>query len=355
MSFEGYEPLDGSLVNGYELDHEVGSPNISAKCADEALGGYKIYSASELLRHTFPERAFLLGPWLEERTLAMIYGARGVGKSLLTLSIAIAVASGRSFLNWQAGKPSGVLYVDGEMAGDHLQERVRLLAGSLPNSIPLHFLARDMVENCSFTLGDEDFAKAIRRFAGEVDAKLIILDNLSTLWRGKENEAESWDYMQDWLIGLRQSGRSVLIVHHAGKSGQQRGTSRKEDSLDIVLALRKPESVSQSEGACFSVIFEKSRSKRGKDVEGFHATLRENKDLGLKSWERSPLRVDSSVDEILALQESGLSQAAIAKKLGKSPSAICRAIAKAKPYGHVPGLEESAALAADEEAPNHNW
>ena len=34
---------------------------------------------------------------------------------------------------------------------------------------------------------------------------------------------------QEWLLRLRRRGVSVLIVHHAGKGGEQRGKSRRED------------------------------------------------------------------------------------------------------------------------------
>jgi len=36
------------------------------------------------------------------------------------------------------------------------------------------------------------------------------------------------------------AGKSVFFVHPAGKSGTQRGSSRKEDVLDTVINLRRP-------------------------------------------------------------------------------------------------------------------
>jgi len=62
---------------------------------------------------------------------------------------------------------------------------------------------------------------------------LLILDNLSSLTAVvRDNDAESWGPIQEWLPKLRRRGVSVLVVHHAGKGGQQRGTSRREDVLD---------------------------------------------------------------------------------------------------------------------------
>ena len=47
--------------------------------------------------------------------------------------------------------------------------------------------------------------------------------------------------VQEWILQLRRRGISVLIVHHAGKGGDQRGTSAKEDVLDTVIKLSRPD------------------------------------------------------------------------------------------------------------------
>ena len=62
------------------------------------------------------------------------------------------------------------------------------------------------------------------------DVDMVVLDNIATLCRtGKENESQSWQTMQAWLLELRRRGMTVLLIHHAGKSGDQRGTSARED------------------------------------------------------------------------------------------------------------------------------
>ena len=97
--------------------------------------------------------------------------------------------------------------------------------------------------------------------------ELAVIDNLSTLCRsGIENEAESWLPIQEWLLGLRRRGMSAMIVHHAGKRGLQRGTSRREDVLDTTIAMRRPKDYEPSEGCRFEVHFEKSRGFTGDDA-----------------------------------------------------------------------------------------
>jgi putative DNA primase/helicase len=65
---------------------------------------------------------------------------------------------------------------------------------------------------------------------------------------------------------------SVLFVHHAGINGRQRGTSRREDVLDTVIALRRPENYSPDQGARFEVHFEKVRHRVGEFGQPFEAS-----------------------------------------------------------------------------------
>ena len=90
--------------------------------------------------------------------------------------------------------------------------------------------------------------------------ELVVFDNLSTLVSaGRENDAESWDAMQAWLLHLRRRGVSVLMIHHAGRGDNARGTSKREDVLDTVIHLKRPEDYMTTEGARFEVHLTKAR------------------------------------------------------------------------------------------------
>ena len=74
-----------------------------------------------------PENKFLLDPILKEQSLTMIYAARGTGKTMFSLNLANAVATGTDFLMWKAKNPSEVIYIDGEMQKRELQDRIKLI------------------------------------------------------------------------------------------------------------------------------------------------------------------------------------------------------------------------------------
>jgi RecA-family ATPase len=217
--------------------------------AQPSLPILKPICLNDFLELDVPPREMLLNSILPERSLAMLYAPRGVGKTMLSLSIGLAVASGSRLLRWNAPRPRRVLYVDGEMPLVSLQERLRLISAGFGAEIPndgFRILAADHTEN-GISLGSEDGQNAIEQSLGDVD--LLILDNLSALCTtGSESASDAWVPMQNWLIKLRRQGISVLLIHHAGTNGRQRGTSRREDALDTVIALRRPEDYSPEQG-----------------------------------------------------------------------------------------------------------
>ena len=217
---------------------------------------------TDFLKLDVPAREMLLSPILPERSLAMLYAPRGVGKSWLGLSIGMAVAAGESLLRWSAPRQRNVLYVDGEMPLVSLQERLKEISAGMGSSISndrFRILAADNVEG-GINLSTERGQEAIEPLLSGID--LLILDNLSTLLPSRsESASDAWVPIQTWLLKLRRQGISVLLIHHAGTNGRQRGTSRREDALDTVIALRRPEDYSPEQGARFEIHFEKLRNR----------------------------------------------------------------------------------------------
>ena len=191
-----------------------------------------------------------------------------MGKTLLGLSIGLAVASGSQILRWSAPQRRRVLYVDGEMPVVSLQERVRALSlGFNGTTIPnegFRLLAADHFEG-GINLSDQVGQNSLEPLL--LDTDLLILDNLSTLCPNRSEAAsDAWSPIQGWLLELRRKGISVLFIHHAGLNGRQRGTSRREDALDTVIALKRPEDYSPQQGARFEIHFEKLRNRVDSDA-----------------------------------------------------------------------------------------
>src|SRR5436190_2002368 len=90
----------------------------------------------QLLALDIKPRGMVLDPIIPDKGLVMLYATRGTGKTHVALGIAHAVATGSTFLRWQAPRPRRVLLIAGEMPASALRERLQQLAGARTCSTP---------------------------------------------------------------------------------------------------------------------------------------------------------------------------------------------------------------------------
>jgi putative DNA primase/helicase len=305
------------MNNTIPLD-KAKTQNLTKPDIQDSLTSYSLENFTKLY---IPPKENILSPILQTQSLSMLYAARGIGKTHISLGIAHAIASGGSILSWDAPKPRTVLYIDGEMPAILMQERLKVIvktSGAIAQPDYFQILTPDMQE-----LGMPDLStpEGQARYEPYIEnAEFIIIDNISTLARtGKENEAEGWLPIQAWALRMRSRGKSVMFVHHAGKGGQQRGTSRREDVLDLVVTLKRPENYNAQEGARFEVHFEKARNLTGIEAKPFEARLTPN------GWTYCDIEnVDFS--KVIDLHNSGLSTRKIEEETGISKSKASRMI-----------------------------
>ena len=280
-------------------------------------------SAPELMSAPLPARETILDPILTTKSLALLYGPRGIGKTYVALGIAWAAATGASFLGWRARRPHRVLYVDGEMAAADMRER---LASFGPAPPTLDLMLVDLQAGTQPDLATPDGQYRLMESWGLPE--LVVLDNLASLVGFKSGDPDAWGNLQRFLVLQRQLGRAVLMVHHANKQGAQRGSSRREDVLDLVLALRRPDGYAAREGARMEIHFEKTRGLYGDAVAPIEARLETgepDEPGGAARWTWGPARTDT-LTQLVALLKEGLNpnQAARALGISKSKSYLLR-------------------------------
>lgn len=300
----------------------------------ESLPTLVTIGLEEFLAKDLPPRELLLDPWLPKAGLCMIHAYRGVGKTHTSLGIAYAVAAGVKFLGWEAHIPKNVLYIDGEMPACVLQER---LANIVAMNNGLKPIGKLIIVTPDFqTAGMPDISTiegqlAIAPLITE-DIDLVIIDNLSCLAPSvKENDANDWAPIQTWALNLRARGKSVLLIHHSGKSGGQRGTSRKEDVLDTVIALERPKDYDSTDGARFIVKYEKSRGFFGDSAKSFEAQLC-NDGNDNYFWKTTSLE-ESNYEKVVGLFNNGLKQKDIVIETSLNKSTVSRYVSRAKEEG----------------------
>ena len=302
-----------------------------------------IFSADTLLKMDIPEIEWLLYPLIPQKGISLVSAARGVGKSYFAMAAAIATASGFNFLGFKADKPRRVLYIDGEMNGKTLQDRMNQLIagfekeGKKVNRDNLFIFGSDFQgDNPMINFYNENdwdvLEQAITKL-GHVD--LIIVDNVFTLYECQdENSAASWQKFNKWSLKQRHKDRSVMWVHHTGKDIERggRGSSAIETLLDTSLLLKTPQGHNPKNGAAIIARYTKSRSVAGKSVASFAARLisEQDNDTGKiisSSWvlQDTPMEeIEEKVKPIMDLLYEGKSVKEISKIIDISPATIYR-------------------------------
>ena len=143
-----------------------------------------------------------------------------------------------------------------------------------------------------------------------------------------QNDAESWVPVAEWALELRRQGKAVLFVAHAGKSKQQRGTSKKEDVIDVVIKLDHSQDYQPEMGAAFTVAFEKARHLSGDDARNLEASLaRDQQDTApVRAIQAQAGRIGSaqSIATLASINEiiGSLTRATLCRNLKKALQAI---------------------------------
>lgn len=262
-----------------------------------------VLELKQVLALTIPERARHLA-WLTAGGNVMVFGPRGVGKTMLQLALTASLATGRPFWKWAVAAPVGVLYIDGEMPLDELRTRLAAFLPEHPQVSPrfltsefvYHHLHRDLV------LTDEGVRDELTAFLDVCpEVRVVILDNISCLFAGlDENAKRDWEPINAWLIRLRHRGLATILVHHSGKGGQQRGTSGREDALDTIIRLEYPPDYDPQDGCHFELTFVKSRCLKGEPVAPLDLRLTEQNGQLIWTWKPLEKSKEDLIRELLA-------------------------------------------------------
>ena len=327
-----YDPRfrESNQVPGNNVANELNSTDADGKDENEQDSYSEFIRKSvipmeDFVKMAIPPRPLLLDPWLRPGTLALISAPRGIGKTWLCLSIFLSIARGASLGKWKAENAAGCLYIDGEMSGDELQGRLKKLSSKcIPLSAPADLLTSEIMQEKDFptpNLTDPLWRESIFQFVKEKGCyKVVFIDNLSSLTPGlDENAKQDWDPINQWLLSIRRLGIAVIMVHHMSKSGDQRGTSAREDNIDVSIRLTRPRGYKAVDGAMFEIEYTKARSVNGAGIMPFGLKLTEID--GVLEW-----TILNKTNEnkccIVGMLVQGLSQKDIAKEVKRTPGYI---------------------------------
>jgi len=298
------------------------------------------WSMDALKKIVIPPREYMLQGLILENSITIINGARGSGKSWLAFMIANEVSWGGQVGPWKVSYPAPTYLVDGEMQIELIQERAIACdrgRDEAERPCPMYLYSEAIACEVGLkraSILDPVWREAVIEDIKEKEIRLVILDNLASLAPGiDENEKMEFDPVNRWLLELRFAGISVIMIHHVGISGRQRGTTAHEDHVDTALLIKDMGSKSK---CCFKVTVTKDRAGI---IEGDQWILELLDDKKHKAWfdsydvdekkEREKSKEESKIFEFIE-KHPNMSQRQIADKLGIGLGTVNRYVQRSK-------------------------
>jgi putative DNA primase/helicase len=181
-------------------------------------------------------------------------------------------------------------------------------------------------------LADYALQNAIITLCKDQNFTVLVLDNLSTLVSGvDENKTIDWEKILPWLLRLRREHILVIFIHHAGRGGQMRGSSKREDPSAWIISLHDPRNDPEDEtlGAHFISTFTKNRNapEKPKSLEWNFTPMGDNEIL-------VRFELSQPLDVLRDLVSSGVTQCTeIAEEMSVTAGYVSRLAKKAEAAG----------------------
>ena len=214
--------------------------------------------------------------FVQSRSLIMVHGPSGGGKTFVVLDWCLHIASGRPEWLGHKVRPGRVVYLAGE--GHHgLRGRVAAWKQEMGVTALDMWLSR---AGCDLNTpaGYQTVAEAVRGLDGPPE--IIVVDTLHRFLNGDENSAETAKGMLDSCSALMaEFGATVILVHHTGVSDEAqhraRGSSAWKGALDIEVSVIPP----RREGDSIEII-----QRKAKDSETSSPVFVDLKTVPITGW-----------------------------------------------------------------------
>ncbi len=206
-------------------------PELSAHLKYPAVDWHELWADNT-------EDGWLIEPLIPAGGQTVIYSAPKVGKSLLMLEVAAALAAGRPVLGNAPQEPMNILYIDHEnrLRAD-VRKRLQDMGYGPGDLANLRLLSFPRMGKLDTPVGGLE----LLQIAQAHQARLVIIDTASRTIQGEENSNDTWNaYYSNTGQLLKAAGIAMARLDHSGKDEErgQRGGSAKSGDVDMVWRLK---------------------------------------------------------------------------------------------------------------------
>ena len=280
---------------------------------------FSLIDAKDLLSLEEPETEWLWEGILPAGGLSLLVAKPKVGKTTLAFNLALAVASGRDFLERKT-KQSPVIYLALEEKRSEIRKKLKAL-GETPERISFHFGS-----------APEKAIQEVHTLIRKTKAGFLVVDVLQKLCRVKDlnDYAQVTNTLEPLMATAREENCHILLTHHAGKADRQDG----DDILGSTALL----------GGVDTSIHIKKREKRrsfftiqryGEDTPETVIELKADGSLEAVG-SRQEVEIEETLPLILVvLADGALTEKDIWQRVGKNHDLVAKALRRLVDRGEV--------------------
>jgi RecA-family ATPase len=235
--------LSGKNISNIDIEEFLRiAENIPIK--KETAYKESLFTDTEIPPEDEEEEKFILEPFIPSKSIILLDGIGGLGKSFFAIELAFALSVGESFLlpGLRPTKAIPILYLTAEDSPDDFRDRLSAVKrayryedkannfywiSSLSSKFPLQTSTFFTKEHNKIVKTEiTDYLEFLIRKTG---AKLIVIDSLINWYGLNENSSEDAVYFYNFLKYLiRKYKLSFLILHHQSKGGLLKDTTKED-------------------------------------------------------------------------------------------------------------------------------
>ena len=221
------------------------------------------------MRKNSTKKDFIVHNLMKSNGLYCLVARPKVGKSLLALQLANAIATGTNFLGFRTS-PSPVLYISTEMNFSQIIDRIDKMNLQFNDE---NFRLKEQEIN-ERKLNLMDLQLEFQEFSYNLKGRFVIIDMFSGIDMNNGYDLNNYQDMGQYVIPkfrelCKKYNFTILLIHHLNKNNKSLGSTAIDGSVDGIITLKLDQNLKNK------ILF----SYESRDYESIEFVLKRNESL----------------------------------------------------------------------------
>ena len=247
------------------------------------------------MRKNSTKKDFIVDNLMKSNGLYCLVARPKVGKSLLALQLANAIATGTDFLGFRTS-PSPVLYISTEMNFSQILDRIDKMKLEFDDD---NFRLKEQEIN-ERKLNLMDLQLEFQEFANDLNGRFVIIDMFSGIDMNNDYDLNNYQDMGQYVIPkfrelCKKYNFTILLIHHLNKNNKSLGSTAIDGSVDGIITLKLDQNLKSK------ILF----TYESRDYESVDFVLKRNENL---IFEKSEMEFDDLNPNLLIFLNYAIKQ-----------------------------------------------